>query len=59
VDDLQRLVVRRDGALTHALGPRCDWLTIALVRAVFMFVASATLARAAGARLVVWRPRTL
>jgi len=47
------------GALTHALGPRCDWLTIALVRAVFMFVASATLARAAGARLVVWRPRTL
>jgi len=47
------------GALTHALGQRCDWLTIALVRVVFMFAASAAVARSAGATLVVWRPRTL
>jgi drug/metabolite transporter (DMT)-like permease len=47
------------GAITHALGPRCDWLTIALVRAVFMFVTAVMVARAAGAELVVWRPRTL
>ena len=47
------------GALTHGLGPRCDWLTIALVRAGFMFVFAVGLARAAGAKLVVWRPRTL
>ena len=47
------------GALTHGLGPRCDWLTIALVRAVFMFVTAVILARAAGAKLVVWRPRSL
>jgi drug/metabolite transporter (DMT)-like permease len=47
------------GALTHALGPRCDWLTIALVRTVFMFAASVVVARAAGVELVVWRPATL
>ncbi len=47
------------GALTHALGSRCDWLTIALVRAVFMFGSSAVVALASGAELVVWRPKTL
>ena len=47
------------GGFAHALGPRCDWLTIALVRVVFMLAASITLARMAGAELVVWRPGTL
>ena len=47
------------GTLAHALGPRCDWLLIALVRAVFMFTSTALLARAAGVRLVVLEPRTL
>ena len=46
-------------AFTHALGPRCDWLTIALVRALFMFVSALTIARAAGVRLAVFRPATL
>ncbi|MFO0953607.1 MAG: DMT family transporter [Isosphaeraceae bacterium] len=47
------------GACTHAVGPRCDWLTIALVRALFMFVSAVLVARASGARLAVFRPRTL
>lgn len=47
------------GALTHGLGPRCDWLAIALVRAFVMFVSAILIARAAGARLVVWDPPTL
>ena len=46
-------------ALTHALGSRCDWLTIALVRASVMFVSSVAIARLAGAKLVFSRPRTL
>jgi drug/metabolite transporter (DMT)-like permease len=47
------------GASTHALGSRCDWLLVALVRAVFMFLFAASLARLAGVPLVLWRPRTL
>src|SRR5260370_29860811 len=47
------------GSITHALGSRCDWPTIAVVRAGFMFVAAVIVARAAGATLVVWRPRSL
>jgi drug/metabolite transporter (DMT)-like permease len=47
------------GALVHAVGPRCDWLIISLVRAVVMLATSATLARSAGSELHVWRPRTL
>jgi drug/metabolite transporter (DMT)-like permease len=47
------------GALTHALGPRCDWLLIALVRALFMFVSAVAMARLRGARLAVWAPPTL
>jgi drug/metabolite transporter (DMT)-like permease len=47
------------GALTRALGDRCDWLVIALVRMVFMFFASTLMARAAGVPLVVWKPATL
>ncbi len=47
------------GALTHEVGSRCDWLFIAFVRIIATFVLSVALALAAGARLVVWRPRTL
>jgi drug/metabolite transporter (DMT)-like permease len=47
------------GSMTHALGTRCDLPTIVLVRAVFMFVVAVAVARAAGATLVVWRPRSL
>lgn len=46
-------------AFTHALGPRCDWLMIALVRASVMFVSSVTIARLSGVALVMWEPRTL
>ena len=47
------------GALTHALGSRCDWLTVALARALFMFTTTAGLARSAGVRLVLFDPPTL
>jgi drug/metabolite transporter (DMT)-like permease len=47
------------GACTHALGDRCDWLLVALIRAVFMLASAALLARAAGVRLAVWNPPTL
>jgi drug/metabolite transporter (DMT)-like permease len=47
------------GAMTHALGSRCDWMQIALVRALFMGVAITAVARMARVRLVVWRPRVL
>ncbi len=46
-------------AITHALGSRCDWLAIALVRAVFMLVTTILIVLASGARLAVWRPGTL
>ncbi|RUL81576.1 DMT family transporter [Tautonia sociabilis] len=47
------------GSFTHALGPRCDWLVVALTRAVFMLGSSWVLARSAGVRLVVVRPPIL
>jgi len=47
------------GAMTHALGARCDWLVVALVRIFLTFLFSLALASAAGARLVFWRPATL
>jgi drug/metabolite transporter (DMT)-like permease len=47
------------GALTHALGSRCDWMQIALVRVLFMYVAIVALGRVAGVRMVVWRPTVL
>lgn len=46
-------------ALTHELGARCDWLVIALVRALFMFGSMALSARLAGVRLVLWNPPRL
>jgi drug/metabolite transporter (DMT)-like permease len=47
------------GAMTHALGPRCGWLVVALVRALFMYVSIVAVARVAGVPLVVWRPPVL
>jgi drug/metabolite transporter (DMT)-like permease len=47
------------GTLTHALGSVCDWRLIALARTSLALLFAAGLARAAGARLVFWRPRTL
>ncbi len=46
-------------ALAHAIGPRCDWLVLALVRIVCTFVFSVELAWIRNARLVLWTPRTL
>jgi len=47
------------GALTHALEARCNWLVVALVRALVMLATAATLARLAGAPLAFRRPRAL
>ena len=47
------------GAMTHALGTRCDWMQIALARALIMYLAIVAMARVAGVRLVVWRPPVL
>jgi drug/metabolite transporter (DMT)-like permease len=47
------------GVQAHALGPRCDWLIVALARVLFMFVSSAVMAVAAGQKLVFLRPTTL
>ena len=47
------------GAMAHALGSRCDWMQIALVRALFMYVAIVAVARVMRVPLVVWRPRVL
>ncbi len=47
------------GGFAHALGSRCDWLVIGLVRAAFMFVAMVLWARASHVRLVVFHPPTL
>ena len=47
------------GALTHAAADKCDWLTIAFARAVFMLITSAAAAKLSGAPLAVWRPWSL
>jgi drug/metabolite transporter (DMT)-like permease len=47
------------GALVHAVGPRCDWLIVSLVRAVVMLTTAVIMARSAGSELLIWRPRTL
>src|SRR5262249_12871680 len=47
------------GSLTHAVGSRCDWLGIALIRIVSTFILSMTLAVSAGVPLVFSKPRTL
>jgi drug/metabolite transporter (DMT)-like permease len=47
------------GAMAHALGRACTWQVIALARTALPLVLVIPLALAAGARLVVFRPRTL
>jgi drug/metabolite transporter (DMT)-like permease len=47
------------GALTSEVGSRCDWLVVALVRAILMLGTAATIVTASGSQLVLWRPRTL
>src|SRR3974390_1762510 len=44
------------GALAHAVGPRCDWLVIALIRILCSFVFSVALAWVGGARLGLRAP---
>jgi drug/metabolite transporter (DMT)-like permease len=46
-------------SLAHLLRDDCDWRVVALVRSGLALLFAAALARAAGARLVVLRPRTL
>jgi drug/metabolite transporter (DMT)-like permease len=45
--------------LAHALGASCAWQVIAIARTSLALVFAAGLAWAAGARLVLWRPRIL
>lgn len=47
------------GVQTHALGPRCDWLIVALARVLFMFATTAGSVLASGGALPILRPRTL
>jgi drug/metabolite transporter (DMT)-like permease len=46
-------------SLAHLLGPSCDWRIIALARSSLAFLFAVGLARAAGARLVLFHPRVL
>jgi drug/metabolite transporter (DMT)-like permease len=47
------------GTLAHELRMECDWRVIAVARSALALAGAAALARAAGARLVFWRPRIL
>src|SRR5262249_60082622 len=47
------------GALAHALGGSCTWQVVALARTALPLLLVTPLALAGGARLVVFRPRTL
>lgn len=47
------------GAMTHAVGSRCDWLLIAFIRIFSTFVFATALALIGGAKLVLWDPPTL
>lgn len=47
------------GACAHALGSHCDWPLIALARATVPLILVTVMARVGGAKLVLWRPRTL
>lgn len=45
--------------LAHAVAASCDWQVVALARSSLACLFAALLARGAGVRLVLWRPRTL
>jgi len=47
------------GTMAHLVGPYCDWLLIAYIRIACTFVCAVALAWMGGARLVVFKPRTL
>lgn len=47
------------GAMTHALGPNCDWRLIALARSSLALLFASGLAMHAGVRLIFFGPRTL
>jgi drug/metabolite transporter (DMT)-like permease len=47
------------GGMANALGTRCDWRIVAQSRTLFSLFAAVTLARMAGAKFVVFRPRIL
>ena len=47
------------GGMANALGPRCDWRIVAQSRTIFSFFVALMLARMAGAKLVLFRPRIL
>jgi drug/metabolite transporter (DMT)-like permease len=47
------------GQFAHQLKDVCDWRIVALTRSGLAFVFAVGLARACGARLVLWRPRAL
>ena len=49
---------RDDGGVAHLLGTRCGWVTIALVRGVHAGRRGNDRA-GVGAKLAVWKPRTL
>lgn len=56
---LGSLAISVMATLTHALADRCDWELVATVRAGLALVIATALVWQAGARPVVWRPRTL
>jgi drug/metabolite transporter (DMT)-like permease len=47
------------GTTAYALARSCDWQVVALARSSLALVFAALLARAAGARLVLWKPPIL
>ncbi len=47
------------GALTHALGPYCDWRVVAICRTALALAFSIGLAKSAAVKLVFWTPRVL
>jgi drug/metabolite transporter (DMT)-like permease len=47
------------GAFAHGLDDVCDWQVVVLVRAVLATIFATLMVLAAGAKFVVWRPKTL
>lgn len=56
---LGSLAIATMAMLTHALADRCHWELVATVRAGLALVIATALVWQAGARLVVWHPRSL